>query len=137
MGIGKPLSNLTNKPEGNSSNTSALPAMGVHQLMSMHNSNQGSVLQKAALFESNSTAPAKKLQKDPAELPLSQRKALFEKNPGTAVLPKAPFALPVPVSMLQDSKKAVLLPKSKSNMSSTSVHHDQMKIKNKEGICHD
>lgn len=126
MGVGKPVSDVMNKPEGNSSGNSVMPAMGVRQLLSPHSSNQGFVLQKAALFEVGSTSPNKKVQKDPAELPLSQRKALFEKNPGTAVLPKAPFALPVPVSMLQDNKKPILLSSAKINSNSSTTHLEQV-----------
>ncbi|KAL3287439.1 hypothetical protein HHI36_001910 [Cryptolaemus montrouzieri] len=35
---------------------------------------------------------------EPSSLPLSERKALFEKNSGAALLPKAPFGFAVPIS---------------------------------------
>lgn len=59
----------------------------------------GSVLHKAALFESS---PTKKTGKDPAELPLSERRAMFERNDGQALIPKAAFSMPVPAKYLAD-----------------------------------
>ncbi|XP_063217461.1 anillin-like isoform X2 [Bacillus rossius redtenbacheri] len=53
----------------------------------------GSVLQKAAAFECHS--PSKKTVKDPAELPISERLALFERNKGQPPLPKPAVALAV------------------------------------------
>lgn len=116
MGVGNPKVNLSPKKEISSSSPS-VPAMGVRQLLSPLSLNQNSVLQKAALFENGVPNQAKKLQKDPAELPLSQRKALFEKNASTPVLPKAPFALPVPPRMLQEKKPTMpACPKVVSNL---------------------
>jgi hypothetical protein len=60
----------------------------------------GSVLHKAALFESS---PTKKNLKDPAELSVSERLALFERNKGQALIPKAAFSMPVPPKYLADS----------------------------------
>lgn len=57
----------------------------------------GSVLHKAALFESS---PTKKTGKDPAELPLSERRAMFERKDGQALIPKAAFSMPVPAKYL-------------------------------------
>ncbi|PSN56602.1 hypothetical protein C0J52_01580 [Blattella germanica] len=59
----------------------------------------GSVLHKAAIFESNS--PTKKNGKDPTELSVSERFALFERNKGQALIPKAAFSMPVPVKYLE------------------------------------
>jgi hypothetical protein len=59
----------------------------------------GSVLHKAALFESS---PTKKTGKDPAELPVSERRAMFECNDGQALIPKAAFSMPVPAKYLAD-----------------------------------
>lgn len=50
------------------------------------------VANKAAMFESS---PNK--SKDPALLSVSERKALFEKNMGAALTPKAPFGMAVPL----------------------------------------
>ncbi|XP_074115811.1 anillin-like isoform X2 [Cotesia typhae] len=44
--------------------------------------------------------------KDPAEMSLSERMALFEKNKGEALIPKAPLTLPVPTKKLLESSKA-------------------------------
>lgn len=52
------------------------------------NVDRSSVLSKAAMFEAGSP---KAKEKDPAEMSLRERKALFEKNKGTAIIPKAPF----------------------------------------------
>jgi hypothetical protein len=59
----------------------------------------GSVLHKAALFESS---PTKKTGKDPAELPMSERRAMFEHKDGQALIPKAAFSMPVPAKYLAD-----------------------------------
>lgn len=42
-------------------------------------------------------------RKDPAELSLRDRLAIFERNKGTAVLPKAPLALPIPANKANPS----------------------------------
>lgn len=64
------------------------------------NSPAGSVLHRAAMFESavmNSSSPSK----DPAELPLLQRMALFEKNKSqTPLLPKVAFSTPLPAKLM-------------------------------------
>ncbi|KAJ8910491.1 hypothetical protein NQ315_012338 [Exocentrus adspersus] len=49
---------------------------------------------KAAMFESSPTKT-----KDPALLSVSERKALFEKNRGAALVPKAPIGLSAPVKV--------------------------------------
>jgi hypothetical protein len=50
-----------------------------------------------AMFESSST---KKTGKDPAELPLSERRAMFERKGGQALFPKAALSMPVPAKYL-------------------------------------
>ncbi|KAJ8710180.1 hypothetical protein PYW07_009546 [Mythimna separata] len=61
---------------------------------------RSSVLSKAAMFESGSPKA-----KDPAEMSLRERKALFEKNKGAAIIPKAPFGLaPSAKTLLGDNK---------------------------------
>ncbi|XP_071447088.1 anillin-like [Hetaerina americana] len=64
----------------------------------------GSVLHKAALFESPSRSPK---AKDPAELSVAERKALFEKNKGQALVPKAAFSMSVPLKQLSSSPQKV------------------------------
>ncbi|XP_013138249.1 PREDICTED: uncharacterized protein LOC106103127, partial [Papilio polytes] len=67
------------------------------------NVDRSSVLSKAAMFEAGSP---KTKEKDPAEMSLRERKALFEKNKGTAIIPKAPFGLAPSVKILQGENKA-------------------------------
>ncbi|XP_049817405.1 anillin isoform X2 [Aethina tumida] len=58
----------------------------------------GSVAGRAAMFESGvvaSTPPS--TVKDPALMSVSERKALFEKNKGTALVPKAAFGMSAPI----------------------------------------
>jgi hypothetical protein len=59
----------------------------------------GTVLHKAALFE---TSPTKKCGRDPAELSVAERLALFERNKGQALVPKAAFSMPVPAKYLEE-----------------------------------
>ncbi|KAK0094820.1 hypothetical protein PV326_009930 [Microctonus aethiopoides] len=65
----------------------------------------GSVLSKASLFESKSLANK---TKDPAEMSLLERMALFERNKGEALIPKAPLTLSVPTRKLQESQKITI-----------------------------
>ncbi|XP_068625198.1 anillin-like [Battus philenor] len=67
------------------------------------NVDRSSVLSKAAMFEAGSP---KTKEKDPAEMSLRERKALFEKNKGSAIIPKAPFGLAPSVKTLQGENKA-------------------------------
>ncbi|XP_069355830.1 anillin-like isoform X3 [Maniola hyperantus] len=66
------------------------------------NVDRSSVLSKAAMFEAGS--PRSK-EKDPAEMSLRERKALFEKNKGAAIVPKAPFGLAPSVKTLHGHVK--------------------------------
>ncbi|KAF5297571.1 hypothetical protein FQR65_LT10002 [Abscondita terminalis] len=66
------------------------------------------IANKAALFENNSSP--NKNAKDPALLSLSERKALFEKNKGDVLLPKAPISLAAPVVV---DKTKIVKPTSK------------------------
>lgn len=56
---------------------------------------KGLVSDRAARFESSQQIATQKNQKDPAELPLKERLALFEKNKGTALIPKAALGMSV------------------------------------------
>ncbi|XP_068084364.1 anillin-like [Anabrus simplex] len=91
-----------------------VPHMGIRSATSPQKFNahgspkSGSVLNKASLFE---TSPTKRSGKDPAELSVSERLALFERNKGQALLPKAPFSMPVPARCLGNvspNKKPVI-----------------------------
>lgn len=66
------------------------------------NIDRSSVLSKAAMFEAGS--PRAK-EKDPAEMSLRERKALFEKNKGAAIIPKAPFGLAPSTKTLHGDNK--------------------------------
>ncbi|CAG9861041.1 unnamed protein product [Phyllotreta striolata] len=59
------------------------------------------VAEKAAIFEGSPT----KSSKDPALLSVSERKALFEKNKGEALIPKAPFGM-APAMKMENVAKA-------------------------------
>uniref|UniRef100_A0A2A4J4M4 Anillin N-terminal domain-containing protein n=1 Tax=Heliothis virescens TaxID=7102 RepID=A0A2A4J4M4_HELVI len=61
---------------------------------------RSSVLSKAAMFEAGSPKA-----KDPAEMSLRERKALFEKNKGAAIVPKAPFGLAPSAKSLHGDNK--------------------------------
>ena len=79
----------------------------------------GSVLSKASMFESKGSAIK---TKDPAEMTLSERKALFERNKGEALIPKAPLSMSVPTKVLQEKEKAT------SHQNGGKVHSDIFKI---------
>ncbi|XP_065167773.1 anillin isoform X2 [Atheta coriaria] len=61
------------------------------------------IASRAAMFEQNAPASPVKKEKDPALLSVSQRKALFEKNAGEALVPKAAFGMAAPISKIQPS----------------------------------
>ncbi|XP_051173713.1 anillin isoform X3 [Leptopilina boulardi] len=66
----------------------------------------GSVLSKASMFESKTNSNFIKV-KDPAEMSLSERKALFERNKGEALIPKAPLTMSVPTKKLMEKEKLI------------------------------
>ncbi|XP_044264365.1 anillin isoform X2 [Tribolium madens] len=66
------------------------------------------IADKAALFESSPSRQSK----DPALLSVSERKALFEKNKGAALVPKAPFAMATPIKKDPPKEKKVTAPAS-------------------------
>lgn len=57
-----------------------------------------SVRERAAAFNN---AVGREPQKDPAEMSVQERLALFNKKQGAALVPKAPFGQPVPIKTLQ------------------------------------
>ncbi|XP_034176641.2 anillin-like isoform X1 [Osmia lignaria lignaria] len=66
-------------------------------------SSPGSVLSKASLFESKNTETK---AKDPTQMTLSERMALFERNKGEPpLLPKAPLTMSIPPKKLQEKDK--------------------------------
>ncbi|KAK4885871.1 hypothetical protein RN001_002142 [Aquatica leii] len=68
----------------------------VHNIVPLKYNLKGVIANKAAIFESQSS-PLKN-GKDPALLSLSERKALFEKNKGEILIPKAPISMAAPVN---------------------------------------
>ncbi|XP_038218578.1 anillin isoform X5 [Zerene cesonia] len=82
-------------------NKPASPAVKRLAPKSSGNVDRSSVLSKAAMFEAGS--PRAK-EKDPAEMSLRERKALFEKNKGTIIVPKAPFGLAPSIKTLHGDK---------------------------------
>jgi hypothetical protein len=114
MGMNSLCSNsrkkLVSSPEKsvllNSTGSSCMPSvpqMGLH-VGSPHRGDSspktGSILHKAALFESS---PTKRNGKDPAELPIAERMALFERNKGQVLIPKAAVSMPIPAKYLAGS----------------------------------
>ncbi|XP_046586323.1 anillin isoform X5 [Neodiprion lecontei] len=80
----------------------------------------GSVLSKASMFESKAMEPKKK---DPAEMTLSERMALFERNKGEApLIPKAPLSMSVSKKQLEekDPQKSHHTPEEKTASSAHS-----------------
>lgn len=93
------------------------------------NADRSSVLSKAAMFEAGSPKA-----KDPAEMSLRERKALFEKNKGAAIVPKAPFGQAPSVKTLlgdKESKPVRLLTHTTPTKSSSS---SSSKTNSKENI---
>lgn len=65
----------------------------------------GKIAERAAIFESSPKTNNKSATtKDPALLTVSERKALFEKNKGEALVPKAAFAMSVPTKKTETPK---------------------------------
>lgn len=65
-------------------------------------SSSGSVLSKASMFESRNNDVK---TKDPAQMSLSERKALFEKNKDEVpLIPKAPLTMSIPPSKLHEKE---------------------------------
>ncbi|XP_059055978.1 anillin [Achroia grisella] len=94
------------------------------------NVDRSSVLSKAAMFESGSPK-----MKDPAEMSLRERKALFEKNKGAAIVPKAPFGMAPSVKTLHGEKgKATptVQPNTKSTPTKSTTASNNCRTNSKE-----
>lgn len=72
-----------------------------------HNSNNitngspgGNVMSKAAIFENTVSSPR---NTDPALMSMREKKCLFEKNKGAAIIPKAAFGMAPPIKALQNN----------------------------------
>lgn len=75
---------------------------------------KGLVSNRAAVFETSqftlrggSTSLAGRNQKDPTELSLKERMALFEKNKGTALIPKAAFGMAPSMKQIQNENNRI------------------------------
>lgn len=68
---------------------------------------KSTVSQRTAMFESTpfNKAISGRNQKDPAEMSLKERMALFEKNKGTALIPKAAFGISASVKQIMGEQK--------------------------------
>lgn len=80
-----------------------------------------SIADKTALFESSPN----KTTKDPALLSVSERKALFEKNKGEALVPKAPFGMAPPVKV-ETTMKAPSTKFMSDKVTNPSIHSKQI-----------
>lgn len=63
------------------------------------NFRSNAIANRAAMFEKKIIQSPSKPEKDPALLSLAARKALFEKNKGEALIPKAAFGMSAPVKV--------------------------------------
>ncbi|KAJ3648680.1 hypothetical protein Zmor_020464 [Zophobas morio] len=79
------------------------------------------IADKAARFESPQNTPTK----DPALMSVSERKALFEKNKGTPLIPKAAFAMPTPQAKPDSAKEKNV----KKSVSQTPVNQESVSLK--------
>lgn len=89
----------------NTASSSRLPRFGYNGSPKDIVQSSGSVLSKASMFEAKNT-DAK--AKDPAQMTLAERMALFERNKGEApLIPKAPLTMSIPPKKLQEKNKPV------------------------------
>ncbi|VVC93430.1 unnamed protein product [Leptidea sinapis] len=95
------------------------------------NADRNSVLSRAAMFESGS--PRSK-EKDPAEMSLRERKALFEKNKGTVIVPKAPFGMAPSIKTLQGNKDK---PPQKQVQTASNKSSDTSRTGSKDSVAED
>lgn len=92
-----------------------------------------SIADKAAIFE---TASPTKISRDPALLSVSERKALFEKNKGEVLIPKAAFGMAPPVkveSIMKAPRTKIITDESVPNKSKT-VNIYKLETVNDNGI---
>lgn len=72
---------------------------------------KSTVSQRTAMFEQTpfNKGISGRNQKDPAEMSLKERMALFEKNKGTALIPKAAFGISASVKQIMGEQKDVIV----------------------------
>ncbi|XP_063629461.1 anillin [Cydia splendana] len=94
------------------------------------NNDRSSVLSRAAMFEAGSPKA-----KDPAEMSLRERKALFEKNKGAAIVPKAPFGqAPSAKTLMGDKDKKPAIPTTPTKTRRNSQDEDSISVTSVGGI---
>lgn len=110
------VSNVSKPPTGTTTiNKGAIPKTETKQQPTQKvDVKRGLVSGRAAIFETSaprgacstttSASPSKK-QKDPAEMSLKERMALFEKNKGTALIPKAALGMAPSAKQIMADKK--------------------------------
>ncbi|XP_076255761.1 anillin, actin binding protein isoform X2 [Rhynchophorus ferrugineus] len=94
----------------------------------------GSIANRAAMFESKVKVNPTKSDKDPALLSIAERKALFEKNKGDALVPKAAFGMSAAVKVdttmkASESKFIGLTSKAVSSVSNSNLSEGTNNIK--------
>lgn len=90
------------------------------------------VTERAAIFENSPKSLSGRSQKDPAELSIKERLAIFEQNKGTALVPKAPFAMSVSSKQIASERKVSPPPKFTSTITATN-ETSKMPAYNKPG----
>ncbi|XP_014485813.1 PREDICTED: actin-binding protein anillin-like isoform X2 [Dinoponera quadriceps] len=92
----------------NTTSSSRLPRFGFNGSPKDLVQASGSVLSKASMFEAKNT-DAK--AKDPVQMTIAERMALFERNKGEApLIPKAPLTMSIPPKKLQEKDKLGVQP---------------------------
>lgn len=98
----------SNTPEkivknANTTSSSRLPRFGFNGSPKDIVQASGSVLSKASMFEAKNMDTK---AKDPAQMTIAERMALFERNKGEApLIPKAPLTMSIPPKKLQEKDK--------------------------------
>ncbi|KAG5896653.1 hypothetical protein JTB14_021298 [Gonioctena quinquepunctata] len=92
----------------------------------------GNIADRAAAFESSPN----KNTKDPALLSVSERKALFERNRGEALIPKAPFGMSHPVKVETTTKASSTKIITDRNVSPTSSYIQNINIETVKPAVH-
>ncbi|XP_050356304.1 anillin isoform X3 [Nymphalis io] len=98
------------------------------------NVDRSSVLSKAAMFEAGS--PRSK-EKDPAEMSLRERKALFEKNKGVAIIPKAPFGLAPSAKTLHGDTKDKTVKQAQKTPTKSNTPERNSRTNSKDSLAED
>lgn len=101
---------INNKPTTTTATKSTLstkPAKTIAEPAKKIDVSRGLVSGRAAIFENSAQAQGAKAkqQKDPAEMSLKERMALFERNKGTALIPKAALGMAPSVKQIMADQK--------------------------------